>query len=53
MFSGVAEKNVDLDALRGGVMFVCGITLPITGLQLTAKRAIAIPVDWRVRPQVY
>ena len=26
-----------------------GLTLPITGLQLTAKRAVAIPVDWRVR----
>ena len=26
-----------------------GSTLPITGLRQTAKRAVAIPVDWRVR----
>ena len=28
-----------------------GLTLPITGLQQAAKRAVAIPVDWRVGPQ--
>ena len=27
-----------------------GLTLPITGLRQAAKRAVAIPVDWRVRP---
>ena len=32
-------------------MFLCGLTLPITGLQLPAKRAVAIPVDWRVCAQ--
>jgi len=29
----------------------CGLTLPITGLRQNAKRAVAIPVDWRVRHQ--
>ena len=29
-----------------------GLTLPITGLQQPAKRAVAIAVDWRVRPRV-
>ena len=31
-------------------VFWCGLTLPITGLRQSAKRAVAIPVDWRVRP---
>ena len=31
----------------------CRITLPITGLRQIAKRAVAIPVDWRVGPQCH
>ena len=34
----------------GSVLTGGGPTLPITGLRQTAKRAVAIPVDWRVRP---
>ena len=33
----------------GGIELSSGLTLPITGLRQTAKRAVAIPVDWRVR----
>ena len=53
IFLSVVQKNAALDALRGGDIFVCGITLPITGLRQTAKRAVAIPVDWRVGPQCH
>ena len=41
----------------GQILFIDGkgdetrrLTLPITGLRQTAKRAVAIPADWRVRP---
>ena len=30
-----------------------GLTSPITGLRQTAKRAVAIPVDWLVGPQCH